>query len=103
MGKLKALPYSRFIHVLCLMGAYIAPEQKGAFMIYQSTGSGYYPRPTGPQCAFLAREPDEKVASREIEAVLTHLRFSAKVFTEIEAACQIPTDLVVPMSDQKPE
>jgi hypothetical protein len=92
MGKLKPLKYSRFIHVLCLMDAYLAPEQHGAFMIYQSSGTGYFPTPRGPQCAFHSRGKDEWVTVPEIEYVLSHLRYSAKVFIETEAALLIPKD-----------
>jgi hypothetical protein len=94
MGRLKPLLYSRFIQVICLMGAYIGPEKKetGEFMIYQSCGTGYIPMPRGPQCAFKGRAGNEFVTVDEIEYVLDNLRYSAKVFIETEAACQIPTE-----------
>jgi hypothetical protein len=77
------------------MNAYIAPEQTGSFMIYQSSGTGYYPMPKGPQCAFMARPDHEWVTVAEIEAVLNHLRFSAGSFVEFEAACQIPVEIEI--------
>jgi hypothetical protein len=103
MAKLRALSYSRFIQVMCLMGAYLAPEQNGTFMIYQSSGTGYFPVPRGPQCAFKARAADELVTVREIETVLAHMFYKVSVFVEIEAACQIPEDPSsgIPISPQK--
>ena len=94
MGTLRALPYSRFIHVICLMGAYIGLEKEGAFLIYQSNGTGYMPLPFGPRCSFMSRPPDEMVTVAEIEAALTHLRFSAKIFVETEKACLIPSQVI---------
>jgi len=95
MAGLRALPYSRFIQVICLMGAYICPEKAdGEFMIYQNTGTGYYPNPRGPQCAFYSRPKDELVTVLEIESVLRHLSYSTKVFIETEAACQVPHESI---------
>ena len=74
------------------MNAYIAPTRDETFMIYQSSGTGYFPIPKGPQCAFRHRDEDEMVTVDEIEAVLNHLHYSAKVFIEVEAACQIPEE-----------
>ena len=42
----------------------------------------------------MARPDDEMVTVAEIEAVLNHLRFSATVFIDTEAACQIPTEVL---------
>jgi hypothetical protein len=103
---LKPLTFQRFIEVLYLMDVYIphVPAKAGQeVLIYQSGGTGYYPRGAGPSCAFMWKDLDEYVPAKEIEKTLKLLRFSERVFIETEAACQIGPDSSEPSPKSTPE
>jgi hypothetical protein len=61
------------------------PEPNSGFIIFQSPGSGYYPKGCGPRCAFITKEDDALVPSQEIEKLLMFLKISTDKYLEVRS------------------
>ena len=91
MSLLNAVPYRKFIEVLYLMDACIPAlpsDSNRSFMVYQSSGSGYYPTPSGPRCPVMSRDNDELMPAFEVEKLLNLLGFPLDNFLATLSGCQ---------------
>lgn len=85
MPQINPQPYRRFISALQFMEAYVPFEPtdpNSTFMIFSSSGSGYYPKGCGPRCAFTTRDDADWVPAKEIEKTLMMLKIPVEHYLE---------------------